>query len=215
MSASVRWIRIRDKEETSLVIECEKFANCVVYDQPIRVYTMSYRDAAKCREVERHGLPYPIERSAEMFLRDSAKHGITDGARRLILEMLNGKPEIADVVPSEQQVGWGPSDELADDMPSLVAGPTGKPAIPEKSSVRAAPTVSAAKSIPKSNGKAPGGVVTAPNGNGTGKPAGIPATLAQELAIAPADVRKMLRAAGMRSPYTDLPLCRQAITRKT
>ncbi len=213
MNASVRWVRVRDKEEPALVIECEKFANAILMDFPIYVYTYDKRLAAKCRPVLHKGEPYPVKRNIHQFIKDAEFHGITPGARRLMMAVLNGEEDIPDCKPSENQVtetaqkkafGEAYADARVEDMDP--------PPKPEVKAVRAAPTGRILARTPDSDVSDPESKPQRiPRPSGDGKRGNVVQQLAEKLGVEGAEVRKRLRKAGLRQPYGSLEECLRAI----
>jgi len=214
MSAAVRWVRVRDKEEPALVIDCVKFANVILMDFPIQVYTYGKKEASRFREVMHKGEPYPVKRNIEQYIRDSSFHGITPGARRIMMEYLAGKSEIEDCRPSEnnaseenkaQKAAFDEAyaDPRADDMDSPVPKP-----------VRAAPT---GRTLYKTGGdtaespeRKPQRIPRPSDGQKRGN---VVQQLAEKLGITDtAEIRKRLRKAGLRQPYGSLEECLKAIS---
>lgn len=205
MIAAVKWINYRNKEEPALIIEGEKFANAVMMDFPIHVYTLGKAEAAKLRPVLRGGNPYPVERNIKQFLEDSNSHGITPGAKRIMLEVLEGKTNIQDCRPSENQASTEATQR------ALTRSPVVVDESPPAKVIRAAPTgrvlYSTDKPIPDSPPASKSSRSERKAVQGGGGRGSVVQQLAERLGIPGSEVRKQLRKVGMRQPYGSLDEC--------
>lgn len=88
----------------ALCFRGRKWANCVVVDYPIKVWTTRLEEADKLEIPEYQGKPYPVARMADSLLSLSKKNGITVAAERLLRAALDGShlsEEAIDAKPSE------------------------------------------------------------------------------------------------------------------
>lgn len=182
MEVSVRRIYSRmDQNEMALVFRGRKWANCVVVDYPIKVYTMDLREADKLEIPQFKGEPYPTKRMADSLLTLSKKNGITVAAERLVRAALDGahlSEEIIDAKPSEN--GAGPD---AEKKPRKTRAAKKKIAEHSEAIAKADPP---REKVPR-------------------KPAGegIVAQFSAKFKLEPKDARKLLRKAGLHAPYND------------
>lgn len=235
--ASVRWVYGRhNMNETALCFRGAKFGNCIVFDYPIRVYTMDLREMDQLRLVEHKGGEYPVAKAAALFRAAQDTHGITRGADRLLTLIENGwqevEPEILDVKPSEEQihivrppvtvdgepVDYDPADfaRKKTDLESILVPNVAQRNQPGKGKPKGPGerfNDQLKRPQTEKRGPAEGKSSTKSDGNpNQAKRGTILATICAELGIEPADARKRLRAAGMRAPYDDERQIRVALS---
>lgn len=130
--AFVGWLFSRmDGYEIALVIRGRKWAHCIVDTAPISVHKIRIEEAKRLREVEYHGLPYPIERSAKHFLKFGRAKGITERAKHLLQCVIDGKyddPDESEALPAPDTQAEGrkppitrPAGESGGIIPTLAA----------------------------------------------------------------------------------------------
>jgi hypothetical protein len=215
VEAAVKWINYRDREEPALVVQCEKFYNAIVMDFPIQVYTLDQKTAEKSRPVLYKGQPYPVDRNIKRFLEDSSFHGITPGARRIMMQLLEGHSKIVDCKPSENQVSETSARKAQALTPATMIEDDMDPPHVPKRPIRAAPTGRTLYETPNRGDDSDPAPSTPRNGSrkaGSGTKRGtVVQQLAAQLGIDAADVRKRLRQAKMGKPYEDFDKCLTAI----
>jgi hypothetical protein len=216
VEAQVRWLFSRiEGNEPALIFQGRKFANCVVMDYPIRVYTTDIKEVAALRPVEKKGKPQSPLSIAKYFLSEKGSHGMTKGAERLLQSVVEAKPldeDEIDVLPSENDLGTPPP------VPKAKHPKTVKDEINEKNHPTPKPTrlAKVKKVKPPSETEVELEAETAARGEPKAKAErpGLLAPICKELGIEPKDARKKLRAAGMNAPYDDEAKIRAALAPK-
>lgn len=175
MEVSVRRIYARNEQnEIALCFLGRKWANCVVVDYPIRVYTMDKREMKGLEAPLYQGKPYPVRRLAESLSRLAKKNGMTIAAQRLVDACLAGEHL------SEELIDAKPSENGADPSPKVRKTEGRKRQLAETSEELA-----------------PG--ATPPQATA----GNLVATLSEKYGLDPRAARRKLRAAGLSAPYTD------------
>lgn len=217
MEVSVKRIYTRnDQNEIALVFEGRKWANCVVVDYPVRVWTMPLRDAAKLEAPKFRGDPYPVKRLAESLMSLGKKNGITVAAERLCQAALDGtelSSDAIDVKPSENGADVPQGEKtrttakvkanMAEDSEDMLADTKSTTKAAHKQLDRAArskPTKKKAKRATDPLGIEAGVKAIAKSGTPRGN---VVAEVSKKYGLDPKDARKALRKAGLSAPYDD------------
>lgn len=190
MEASAKWVYSRiDGFEPAIVFQGRKFANCVVLDRPVRVYSVDLHSMIEMRPLERNGKPYPLVDLARFYLSKERSHGITMAARRLCQLIIDGKPVSED---EDEAFDAELADTDRDNPGERKSTKTVKEEINAKK-FGDPPPEDVKKKHPKPE----------PKQSKSLRPESLVGKIAAELGIDPKDARKKLRAAGMHAPYDD------------
>jgi hypothetical protein len=220
IQASVRWLYSRYKmNETALCFRGAKFGNAIVIDYPIRVYTMDLREMDQLPVVAYKGGEYPLKRAAALFRSAQEKNGITRGADRLLSIVENGwtslDPAVLDVKPSEEALHVIRPPVTIDGTPVKYDPEAFQREREDKPTAKKGPGEKFNDQLkkPQTEKRKP---VKPPSAENVEKPSQakrgtILATICAELSIDPTDARKRLRSAGMRAPYDNEALIREAL----
>lgn len=220
MECSVRYVREEDRFGTvtsslrpALCFRGRKVVHAVVSDETrVRVIEISLQQYDRADALQYHGHEYPIGRMIKTLQTAAQRKGITQRAVALL-----ERPEVVseDTLPPDEPAAIGAMPERA----SLVS--VSAPSTRETGSSGAQTAIAAPKrrdreiSLPELDAffavpaKSPKKAEAKPLIE-TAKST-LVAKLAAEIGMQPQPLRVLLRAAGLRAPYTDLDAMRKAI----